>query len=140
MVWCWSVAGDRGLDAIHSGGRGPDWGRGDRPRLGGMRRGWSITWHSCLVWHLWRHLWRHLREWSPRQRSVSSKTPRHRKLSYPCQELWWGKVGRETRKTSSLSTRPRQGAAATQVCSRQDEGFRAWQMSCGGGEGRNVRG
>lgn len=53
LVWCRSIAGDRGLDAVHSGGRGSDWCRGNRARL---RMGWPITCHCCLGWHLWSHL------------------------------------------------------------------------------------
>lgn len=43
VVWGRGVAGDRALDAIHGGGRGPNWGRGYEARLGGLRRGWPIT-------------------------------------------------------------------------------------------------
>lgn len=43
VLWCRGVAGNGGLDAIHSSGRGPDWGRGNRSRLGGLRRGRPVT-------------------------------------------------------------------------------------------------
>lgn len=43
VLWGRGVAGDRGLDVIHDGGRRPDWGRGYEARLGGLRMGWPIT-------------------------------------------------------------------------------------------------
>lgn len=68
-----------------------------------------------------------------------SYTPRSRKLSNPCQEFWRWQVSGEAMKTSSWSTMPRQRAAPTQVSTGGQEGFRARQTSCSGGEGRNVR-
>lgn len=43
MVWCGGIAGDGGLDAVHSGGGGSDCGGGHGARLGGLRRGGAIT-------------------------------------------------------------------------------------------------
>lgn len=127
------VAWDRSLDAVNSCGGGPDWSRSYRSRLRGLWMWWPVTRHSRLVWHVRRHL----REWSTRQRSRGGE------LSDPCQELWRRKVGREARKTSdwsSWSTRPRQRAAAAQVSTRGDVGFRTGHTDCRAGEGGNVRG
>lgn len=118
------------MDAIHGGGGGPDRDGGYKAGLWGLRSGWPVTCHSCLVWHLWRHL----REGSTWQRT------RRRKLSDPCQELRWRQVGREARKTRSWSAGPGQRAAAPQVSRGGDEGFRTRQTSCSVGVGRNVRG
>lgn len=43
MMWCWCIAGNRGLDAVHSGSGGPNRCRGNRAWLRNLRKAWPIT-------------------------------------------------------------------------------------------------
>lgn len=140
-MWRGGVARDRGLDAVHGGGRGPDRGGSDEPWLRSLRWGWLITRHNWLGWNLRKSLWSHLR-----YRSYGSygswrcQSARSRKLSDPCQQLWGWQVSGEVRKSCSWMTRPRQRGAAAWFSTRRNEGFRTRETTRSAREGRNVTG
>lgn len=139
MVWHGGVASNRSLNAVYSCGWVTDWDRGNRDWLGNLRRGWPITGDNWLRGHLWRPLWSHVRVGHVWQGALCCYRPWSREMSNPCQELWRWQVGREVRKSSSWSTRPRQRGAASQFSTRRDEGFRTGHTTTGSREGGKIR-